>query len=68
MSLQLKDKDGMLDSMKCFAQIQADDVSCTSLINQCHTLIIVGGQIFQELVAPTMLAVTNHLIIDHVFL
>lgn len=62
MSLQLKDKDVMLDNIKCFAQIQGDDVSCTSLIYQCCNPITVGGQIFQELFAPSeaMLALTNH--------
>ncbi|CAM9935932.1 unnamed protein product, partial [Bubo scandiacus] len=41
MSLQFRDKDVMQDSIKCFAQVQVDDISCSSLIHQhfFHPLI-----------------------------
>lgn len=65
MSLQLKDKDVMPESDKCFAQIQGRDVSCSSLIYQNCYPITVADQNFQGLFAlsEAKLAVTNHLII-----
>jgi len=35
MSLQFRDKDVARDSVKCFAPVQVDDISCSSLIHQC---------------------------------
>lgn len=46
-SLQFRDKDIMGDSIKCFAQVQVDDVNCSSPIHQCCNLIVEGHQIFE---------------------
>ncbi|TRZ17937.1 hypothetical protein HGM15179_009174 [Zosterops borbonicus] len=35
MSLQLRDKDVVQDGVKCFAQVQVDDVCFSSLIHEC---------------------------------
>ncbi|GAB0176555.1 hypothetical protein GRJ2_000120700 [Grus japonensis] len=42
MSLQFRDKD-----VKCFAQVQLDDISSSSLIHQCCNPIVEGHQICQ---------------------
>lgn len=35
---QFRDKDVLWDRVKCFAEVQADDICCSSLINQaCNT-------------------------------
>ena len=47
MSLQFRDKDVVRDSVKCFAQVQVDDDSYSSLIHQCCNPIIEGHHIFQ---------------------
>ncbi|KAK4813652.1 hypothetical protein QYF61_014951 [Mycteria americana] len=47
MSLQFRDKDVMQDSVKCFAQVQADDISCSSLIHQRCNAVVEGHQICQ---------------------
>jgi len=47
MSLQFRDKDVVRDSVKCFAQLQADDVSCSSLIHQHCNPVVEGHQICQ---------------------
>ena len=68
MSLQFRDKDVVWDSVKCFAQVQLDNVSYSSLIDQNSNPVVEGHQICQAQFAPseTMLAVTNHLLIFHV--
>lgn len=60
-SLQFRGKNVMLDTVKCFAQVQGDDTSCSSLIHQ-HCNPIIGHQIYQAPFAhkKAMLAVTNH--------
>ncbi|KAK4827693.1 LOW QUALITY PROTEIN: hypothetical protein QYF61_020827 [Mycteria americana] len=67
MSLQFRDKDVMRDSAKCFAQVQVDDISCSSLIHQRCNPIIEGYLISQTRFAlnEAMLAVINHLLIFH---
>ena len=49
-------------SVKCFARVQLDDVSCSSLIHQCSNPIVVGHQICQAWFAlsEAVLAVTSH--------
>jgi len=39
MSLQLKDKDIVQDSVKYFAQVQVDDVSCSYLSTNAVTVL-----------------------------
>ena len=64
MSLQLKDKDVLRDSVKCFAQVQVDDIGCSSLTHQSCNLIVEGHQICQAWFAlsEAILAVTSHLL------
>ena len=68
MSLHFRDKDVMRDSVKYFAQVQVDDISCSSLVHQRCNPIVEGHQICQAQFAlsEAMLAVTNHLLIFHV--
>ena len=68
MSLQFRDKDVVWDSVKCFAQVQVDDVSCSSLIHHCYNSVAGGYQICeaQFALSEAMLADTNHLLIFHV--
>lgn len=47
MSPQLRDKDVVQDSVKCSAQTQVDEVSCSSLILHCHNPTVEGKLIFQ---------------------
>jgi len=58
----------MRNSVKCFPQIQVDDIICSSLIHQCSNPITEGHHTCQALLAlgEAMLAVTNHLLIFHV--
>ena len=65
MSLQFRDKDVMQDSVKCFAQIQVDDVSCSSLIHHHCKPVLEGHQTCQAQFAlsEATLAVNNHLLI-----
>ncbi|PKU42978.1 hypothetical protein llap_6739 [Limosa lapponica baueri] len=46
MSLQFRDQDVMQDSIKCFAQVHVDVLSCSSLIHQHSNPVIEGHQIF----------------------
>ncbi|KAJ7428319.1 Polyadenylate-binding protein-interacting protein 1 [Pitangus sulphuratus] len=48
MPLQFRDKDVVWDSVKHFAQVQVDDISCSSLIYHCCNPIIEGHQICQD--------------------
>ena len=68
MSLQFRDKGVMWDSVRCFAQVQAGDISCSSLIHQCCNPIVEGHQICQApfALSEALLAVTSHLLIFHV--
>ena len=67
MSLQFRDKDVVNDSVKCFAPVQVDDISCSSLIHQHGNLIIEGYQICQVLfvLSEAMWVVTSQLLIFH---
>ena len=58
----------MQDCVKCFVQVQLDDVIWSSFILQCSNPIIEGHKICQAQFAlsEAMLAVTNHLFIFHV--
>jgi len=47
MSLQFRDKDVVQDSVKHFAQIQVNYISCSSLIHQLSNPLIEGHQIYQ---------------------
>lgn len=62
-SPQLRGRDVAQNSVKCFAQPQADADSCSSFINQTCNPITVDHQIFQAWFAlsEAMLAITNHL-------
>ncbi|GAB0190293.1 exostosin-2 [Grus japonensis] len=68
MSLQFRDKDVVRDSVKCLAQVQVDDISCSSLVHQRCNPIIEGHQIYQARFAlsEAVLAVTSHLLVLHV--
>ena len=48
MSLQFRDKYVTQDSVICFAQVQVDDIHCSSLIHQHSNPIVEGHQICQE--------------------
>ncbi|PKU36589.1 hypothetical protein llap_13111 [Limosa lapponica baueri] len=65
MSLQFRDKDIMWDRVKCFAQVQVDDTSCSSLIHQRCNLTVEDHQIYQAQFAfsEAMLTVTSHLLV-----
>ena len=65
MSLQCRDKDVVWDSVKWFAQVQVDDISCSFLIHQHGDHIVEGHQICQARFAlsEAMLAITSHLIL-----
>ncbi|KAK4832975.1 hypothetical protein QYF61_026801 [Mycteria americana] len=56
MSLQFRDNDVVWDIVRCFAQVQADDISCPSLIHQCCNPIIEGHQIHQARFALSYLS------------
>ena len=66
MSLQFKDKYVVRDNVKCFAQIQVDDISYSSLTHQCCNPVVEGHQICQARFAcsEAMLAVTNHFFVS----
>lgn len=68
MSLQIRDKDVMQKSVKCFAKFYIDNIGCCSLIRQHCNPIMKGHQICQTwfAVREVMLAMTNHLPIFHV--
>ena len=68
MSLQFRDRHVMWDSVKCFAQVQVDDVSFSSLIHQCCNPLVELHQFCQAQFAlsEAMLAVTNVLLVFHV--
>jgi len=57
----------MQDSVKRFAQVQADDVTCSSLIHQCCNSVVAGHQICQARFAlsEALFAVAIHLLIFH---
>ena len=61
MSLRFRDKDVVQDSIKCFAQVQVDDISCSSLIHQHRNPVIKGHQICQAgfALSEALFAVTN---------
>ena len=67
-SLQFGYKDVVWDSVKCFAQVQVYDISCSCLIHQLCSPIVGGHQICQTWFAlsAAMLGVTNHLNLDSV--
>jgi len=58
----------MRGSVKCFAQVQADDSSCSSLVHQRSNPISEGHRVYQAQFAlrEATLAVTNHLSVFHV--
>ena len=64
MSLQIRDKDVVQDSVKSFAHVQVGDISCSSLIHQHCNTIVEGHQVCQAQFAlsEAMLAVSNILI------
>jgi len=68
MSLQFSEKNIVLHSVKCFAQVQVDDIPCSSLIHQYSNPIVEGHLICQApfVRSEAMLAVINHLLILHV--
>jgi len=47
MSLHFRDKDVVWDSVKCFAQVQVDDISFSALTHQHSNPVIEGHQICQ---------------------
>lgn len=66
MPLEFGDKDGIQDSVKCFTQVQVDDVICSSLICQCCNPVE-GHQICQaEFALSGVMVVTSHLFVFHV--
>lgn len=67
-SHQLRQKDVMWDNVKCFAQVQVGNVSCSSLIHPCCNPSIEGCHICKAsfAISEAMLAVTNHLLTLHV--
>jgi len=66
--LQYRGKDVVWDSVECFAQVQVDDIICSSLTHQRCSPVIEGLQICQALFAlsEAMLAVASHLLIFYV--
>lgn len=64
----VRDKDVMQDSVKCFAQDQVDDVSCSSLTHWHCNPITEGHQNGQAQLAlsEALVAVTSHLSVFHV--
>ena len=62
--LQFGNQDVMWDSVKCFAQVQVNDVSCSSFVHWCCNSIIKVHQVCQAWLAlgKVMLVTTNHLI------
>lgn len=68
MCFHFQNMDVMWDSVKCFAQVQIDDVSSSSLIHQCCHLIVESNQICQVLFSlnEVMCAVASHLCVFHV--
>lgn len=65
MSLKFRDRDIVLDSVRCFAQIQVDDICChlfcSYLMYQCGNTVLEGQQICAWFLLRTaMLAVSNH--------
>ena len=67
MSLQFRDKDVVQDSVERFAQVQVDDVYCSTPVHQFRSPIIEGHQTGQAgfPLTEAMLAVTNHLVVDY---
>lgn len=65
MCLHFRDKNVVWDSTKCFAEVQADGISHSSLIHQYCNAVVEGHHISQELFAlsEAMLIVTDHLLI-----
>lgn len=61
--VQFSDQDVMQESVKQFAQVQVDDVSCYSVVHQCCYFITEGHQISQasSAIDKVMLAVLYHL-------
>ena len=58
----------MQDCVKCFAQVQVDDLSCSFLVHQHSKPVIEGQQICQAQFAlsEAMLTVTSYLLIFQV--
>lgn len=60
---QLREKDVVPDGVKYLAQVQADDVNCSSSIRQCRNPIVEDHQIFkaQSALSAAMVGVTDFL-------
>ena len=61
MSLQYRDKDVMWVSVKCFIQVQVDDIICSSLIHQHSNPIIESHQIRQARFALSEAIITIYM-------
>ncbi|KAK4821251.1 hypothetical protein QYF61_016550 [Mycteria americana] len=68
MSLQCRDKDVVRNIVKCFVQVQVDDINCSSLHHQRCNPIVEDHQICPARFAlsEAMLAVASRLFIFHV--
>lgn len=55
----------MGNSVKYFAQVQVDDVSCSSLTHQCYIIECYQICQAQSVLSEPLLAVTYHLLIFH---
>lgn len=68
MSLQFRDKDVVLNKVRCFAEVQIDDLSSSSFIYQCCNPIVENYQICQAwfTLREAVLDATSHLIIFYV--